>query len=80
MLISDMTITLEVDEETLKERIAVRTNPFGKQPHELDIILEHRKKIIEHNKSNGTEIVDATQPIGKVADDMIKMAEKLPHK
>jgi dephospho-CoA kinase len=63
---------LNIDEETLKQRIANRTgNDFGKTPDELEIVLARHIKAQEKMKELNVTVVDATQSIDKVVDDVI---------
>jgi dephospho-CoA kinase len=71
-------VALVIDEETLKQRIAERTNNnFGKVPHELENILEWQSQAEENYKKFGVTMVDATKPIQGVVDEVIEQAEKL---
>lgn len=73
-LFSDV-FALAVDEDTLKRRIATRTdNDYGKSPHELEQILEWQNNTNEAYKKFGHIVIDATQPVEVVVDDILKRA------
>ncbi len=68
-------ICLVIDENTLKHRVATRdSNTFGKKKHELDAILKWLPGKEENYRKFGATIVDATQPLNKVVDEIIKLA------
>jgi len=75
MKVCDLNISLNVDEEKLKERIATRKNLFGKQPHELEQILEQLKTVPEQDKAAGAVIVNTSRPLGEVVDDILRIAD-----
>ncbi len=63
---------LTIDDDTLKHRLATRTNnDWGKQPHELEQTLEYQHRAQEMYAKLGYITIDATQPINKVADDIL---------
>jgi thymidylate kinase len=63
---------LHIDEETLKQRIADRTNnDFGKTPEELKRILHWRKIAEKTYKEYGATFIDATQPVEIVSDRIL---------
>ena len=63
---------LTVDDNTLEHRITTRTsNDFGKLPHELAGILKWNKDYVEGYQQLGAVMIDATQPIEKVVDDIL---------
>jgi len=68
-------ICLEIDENTLRQRIATRTsNNFGKEPHELEEILKWHKTSADNYRKFGAIIVDANGPVDKVVDEILKIA------
>lgn len=73
--LADMTLSLSVDEETLKDRIATRKNSFGKQAHELKNILEWRADVTELVEAAGAVIVDTNRPLTEVVDEILKRVE-----
>ncbi len=71
--IFDKRFTLVVDDETLKHRLATRTNnDFGKHPDDLARQLEWNQGTVEYAKSIGSVVVDATQPVNAVVDEILK--------
>lgn len=71
----DKVVCLEVDENTLRQRIATRTsNNFGKEPHELEEILKWHKTSSADYRKLGATIVDANHPLDQVVDDILKIA------
>jgi dephospho-CoA kinase len=73
----DKTIALTIDEATLKHRLATRTNnDVGKSPDELQSILLRQKVARERYEGIGAIVVDATQPVDRVVDEIIEIAEK----
>jgi len=67
----DKVYYLSVDEVTLKERLTRRTsNDFGKAPDELKNILGWHMSLEERYKNYGAQLVDATQPIKSVVDEI----------
>lgn len=65
--------TLHLDDETLKHRLATRTNnEYGKKPEELEFQLRMNKLAEQHSKETGTILVDATQPLEVVIDEILK--------
>ena len=67
-------VALVVDDKTLEHRISTRTTGnFGKNPHELATILEWQKTAENDYKQSGAVIVDATQPISKVVNEILDM-------
>lgn len=69
-------ICLVIDVNTLRQRIATRSsNHFGKKPHELEAILKWHSGDETNYRKYGAVIVDATQPLDKVVDDILKIAD-----
>jgi hypothetical protein len=63
---------LYIDDDTLKHRLVTRTtNDWGKQPHELAQTLRHHQGAYERHQQRGDFIIDATQPVDKVADEIV---------
>lgn len=70
-------VALTVDKETLKKRITTRTtNRFGKQPHEYASILEEQKKAEACYQRMNAMLVDATQAIEAVVDEIVEKVLK----
>jgi hypothetical protein len=66
---------LRVDSETMRDRLLTRTNnDFGKDPAELAEQLELNLHVVEDATRTGFVLVDATRPIGEVADDIVRLA------
>lgn len=69
----DIVIALTIDEETLKQRLAARTNnDVGKTPDELQAILKRQQTASEDYEKLGAILVDATKPLDEVVDAIIK--------
>jgi dephospho-CoA kinase len=63
---------LSVDKDTLKERLTSRTsNDFGKAPDELNNILGWHMSLEERYKNHGAHLIDATQPINSIVDEIL---------
>jgi adenylate kinase family enzyme len=63
---------LTIDDETLIHRLTTRTNnDWGKQPHELQQTLESQHNIDELYRKHNPILIDATQPIEVVVDNII---------
>lgn len=68
----DKVYYLSVDRDTLKKRLTSRTsNDFGKAPDELKNILGWHMSLEERYKNYGAQLVDATQPIKSVVDEIL---------
>lgn len=67
---------LVIDEETLKYRLANRTdNDWGKQPHELEQTLSGMQFANDSYRQNGYTIIDATKPLEQVVDEILSSAK-----
>jgi dephospho-CoA kinase len=65
-------VVLSIDQKTLKHRLANRTeNDYGKAPHELQLILGWHKGLETSHKKHGHHIIDSTQPVEKVVDEIL---------
>lgn len=72
----DKVIALTIDEATLKQRLASRTNnDIGKTPDELQDILKHQQTASEDYKKLGATLVEASRPIDEVVDEIIGVAK-----
>jgi guanylate kinase len=70
-LFSDV-FALLIDEETLRHRIATRTNnDWGKQSHELQQTLDLHKNAAETYGKLGYTMIDGSQSLGKVVDEIL---------
>ncbi len=68
----DEVIALIIDEATLRHRLATRTNnDVGKSPSELAAIVKRQQTAQQMYQEFGTVIVDSTQPIDAVVDEII---------
>lgn len=64
--------TLYLDDDTLRHRIMTRTNnDAGKDPAGLALQLEWNKGTAQYAKEKGTILIDASQPIEAVADEIL---------
>ncbi|MEJ7651762.1 MAG: hypothetical protein WKF57_22360 [Nakamurella sp.] len=72
----DTLICLDIDEQTLRNRITSRggDNDFGKSEHELQQTVEWRKGAAPYYQSLGGYIVDATMPVDRVVDEIVGIA------
>lgn len=69
----DKLFVLDLDEATMKHRLLTRTtNDYGKHPNELKDLLDSREWFVREMKKHGATIIDASQPVSKVADDILK--------
>jgi len=69
---------LTVDEATLKHRITTRDhNNFGKNAHEFNMVIEWQKTAAQDYKKLGAQLIDATQPIESVVDDILARSSDL---
>jgi dephospho-CoA kinase len=72
----DTVIYLDVNESTLRERIAERKdNDYGKSAHELQSILDWHKVASDRYKLLGTHIIDANQPLNSVVNKILTFVE-----
>ena len=70
-----MVFALFADADTLKHRIAIRTNDdFGKSAHELQIIMNWQATAKEDYRKLG----DATRPLKQVVDEILEIANLEP--
>jgi len=69
----DKVLALVIDEETLKHRLATRTdNQFGKTPGELAIELRLHGTYEDTMKNHGAHTIDATRPSAEVVDEILR--------
>ncbi len=72
----DRVIALTIDEETLKYRLATRANnDVGKSEHELRILIERQKTAEDEYRQLGAHLIDATQPVDKVLQDILDIVQ-----
>ena len=63
---------LRIDDDTMRRRLRERTNnDFGKQPEELELMLTLNRS---DEKPAGAIDIDATQPLDRVVDDVLRLA------
>ena len=69
----DKVFALILDEETLKKRIINRTNnDSGKNLHEFANLLQWQKTSSDDYKKLGAILIDATQPLEKMVDEIME--------
>ncbi len=75
----DKLICLDIDDETIRHRLTTRQNDndYGKSEHELNQILERHQAFVRNCKKHGAKMVDATQPIDQVIEDIVKITGNL---
>jgi hypothetical protein len=71
----DLVCALVIDVATIKQRIDLRTDAFGKQSGELAQILNWNLGYEDAYRRFGAVIVDATQPLSAVVDSILAAAE-----
>lgn len=63
---------LYIDDQTLQHRLLNRTNNnFGKDPDILARQIERNQGLREYSVKRGRIVIDATQPLKKVVDDIL---------
>lgn len=73
----DKVIALTIDAKTLLQRLANRTNnDVGKTADELESILKKQKSSSEDYEKLGARLVDASQPLGVVVDNILRYAQE----
>ncbi|MGB4767750.1 MAG: AAA family ATPase [Candidatus Saccharimonas sp.] len=66
-------IYLSIDQVTIKKRIEEReNNDFGKTPEEMADTLKWYRENDPRYKSDGSIVVDATQPVEQVVKDIVQ--------
>jgi len=70
----DVVCALVVDEATIRQRIGLRTNHFGKKSEELAQILKWNAGYEDTYRGFGAVIIDATQPLPAVVDAILAVA------
>lgn len=69
---------LVIDNETMRHRLTTRTNNnWGQQPHELAMTLSWQNQALDDYKKYGHIIVDATQPLALVVDEIVSTVSQL---
>lgn len=73
----DQAIALVVDDETLEDRLANRTNnDYGKSEHERRDVLRWQKSAADDYRKLGATLIDSTRPIETVVDDILAAAKR----
>jgi dephospho-CoA kinase len=67
----DKVICLVTDVETMKHRIKTRQADYGKNPAVLELLTREFHDTIERYRSHGATMIDATQSINKIADEIL---------
>jgi hypothetical protein len=71
----DLVCALSVDEDTIRERTALRAaaipDHFGSRPEELAQVLEWNRGYTETYRGFGAVIIDATRPPEALVDDIL---------
>lgn len=68
----DKVFILYVDDQTLRHRLLNRTNNnFGKDPDILARQIERNQGVKEYSMKRGRIVIDATQPINKIVDNIL---------
>ena len=68
----DKIFNLRIDDDTMRRRLQERTNnDFGKQPEELELMLELNRS---DEKPAGAIDIDATRPLHHVVDELLRLA------
>jgi shikimate kinase len=68
-------IWLKTNEATIRQRVNnPRDHDYGTKPHELAHAIEANEQKQAEYEAYGATMVDATRPIGRVVEDVIKMA------
>jgi thymidylate kinase len=65
----DLTVCLVIDEDTLRHRLATRTNnAFGRHPEELAAALKWNPRMRAIHESRGAAVIDASRPLTEVVE------------
>jgi dephospho-CoA kinase len=70
----DKIILLQLDGPTVRQRLLTRDNGsiFGKQPHELRLILEKLESFQNQAKAAGAVVIDAREPLEAVVEEIVR--------
>lgn len=72
----DKILTLTIDTDTILKRLQERTtNHFGKTPEEVQDVLRWHKEYDEKSKKYGALLIDATQALDDVVDEIIRRSK-----
>lgn len=73
--LSDQVFCLAVDDDTLRHRLATRTNnDYGKSDTELQWCLEWNAIVPQQSESFGATVIDAAPPVRHVADELLRLS------
>jgi uridine kinase len=70
----DLVCSLVIDDETIKQRIARRSEAFGKRQEELARVLKWNVGYGDTYRRFGATLIDAAQPLSVVVDEVINEA------
>lgn len=74
----DHVLFLDIDEQTLNNRIAKRTdNDYGQSPHELELIMEKYRADQAKRDRPGVVLLDATLPLDEVIKSVLYHSQAL---
>ena len=63
----DRVFYLTAPPELIRKRLAAREdNPFGKNPEEVELTIEHKARMDAKAREMGFEVVDATLPLDEI--------------
>lgn len=68
-------IALDLDEETLGNRLSARTNRFGVAPEEVELAVEWQKADRTFYADKGISVIDAAMPVEEVLAGVLKLAQ-----
>ncbi len=69
----DKVLCLEIDEETMAERLLSRTtNRYGKDPDQMAVVRKWFKPTMDRYRLHGAIMIDATQPLEDVVNQVLK--------
>jgi broad-specificity NMP kinase len=68
----DKVFNLRIDDDTMRRRLHERAdNEFGKEPWQVELMLELNRS---DEKPAGAVDIDATQPLDRVVDELVRLA------
>jgi uridine kinase len=74
-------LTLIIDDATLRQRLIGRTNnTFGKHPDDLTRQLEWNKGAVDYAKRIGSIVIDGTNSIDVVVDEILRVTSSTTSK
>jgi thymidylate kinase len=72
-------VYLSIDAQEVRRRVASRTtNDFGRTEHEMAAILDWLDFAEREHREAGAVIIDATQPLTRVVDDVLRAVGETP--